>query len=234
MLPSFAGQIARIEAGLVPPVLEVGNLAAEQDFLPVGDVVRAYAELIDRGVDIADGSVFNVALGRPRNIASVVSDLWRHARVAFEVRVAPDRMRASEIPVATGDRLDAPERLGRCDCRRTRSRLNDVRLNETMSWLEYMNRVSPPPMASLTILPVILCGGSGTRLWPMSRESMPKQFARLVDASESTFQATARRVSDLATFARPAVIASAESRFIVAEQLAQAGIAGDIILEPEG
>ena len=63
---------------------------------------------------------------------------------------------------------------------------------------------------------------------------MPKQFARLVDASESTFQATARRVSDLATFARPAVIASAESRFIVAEQLAQAGIAGDIILEPEG
>ncbi|TXM64546.1 mannose-1-phosphate guanylyltransferase/mannose-6-phosphate isomerase [Methylobacterium sp. WL12] len=89
-------------------------------------------------------------------------------------------------------------------------------------------------MASLAILPVILCGGSGTRLWPMSRESMPKQFARLVDASESTFQATARRVSDLATFARPAVIASAESRFIVAEQLAQAGITGDIILEPEG
>ena len=84
------------------------------------------------------------------------------------------------------------------------------------------------------VLPFILCGGSGTRLWPTSRESMPKQFARLVDASESTFQATARRVSDRATFARPAVIASAESRFIVAEQLAQAGISGDIILEPEG
>ena len=89
-------------------------------------------------------------------------------------------------------------------------------------------------MSSARILPVILCGGSGTRLWPVSRESMPKQFARLVDASESTFQATARRVSDPATFARPAVIASAESRFIVAEQLAQAGIAGDIVLEPEG
>ena len=103
VLPSFAGQIARIEAGLVPPVLEVGNLAAERDFLPVGDVVRAYAELIARGVDIADGSVFNVASGRPRSIASVVSDLRRHARVAFEVRVAADRMRASEIPVAAGD-----------------------------------------------------------------------------------------------------------------------------------
>ena len=89
-------------------------------------------------------------------------------------------------------------------------------------------------MSTARILPVILCGGSGTRLWPMSRESMPKQFARLVDAAESTFQATARRVSDLATFARPAVIASAESRFIVAEQLAQAGMSADIILEPEG
>lgn len=84
------------------------------------------------------------------------------------------------------------------------------------------------------VLPFILCGGSGTRLWPVSRESMPKQFARLVDASESTFQATARRVGDSTIFARPAVIAAAESRFIVAEQLAQAGISGDIILEPEG
>ncbi|MET0257609.1 MAG: sugar phosphate nucleotidyltransferase, partial [Methylobacterium sp.] len=42
------------------------------------------------------------------------------------------------------------------------------------------------------ILPVILCGGSGTRLWPASRESMPKQFSRLVDENASTFQATAR------------------------------------------
>ena len=87
---------------------------------------------------------------------------------------------------------------------------------------------------SALVLPFILCGGSGTRLWPVSRESMPKQFARLLDASESTFQATARRVGDAGVFAQPAVIAAAESRFIVAEQLAQAGIAADIILEPEG
>ncbi|ABY33161.1 mannose-1-phosphate guanylyltransferase/mannose-6-phosphate isomerase [Methylorubrum extorquens] len=83
------------------------------------------------------------------------------------------------------------------------------------------------------ILPVILCGGSGTRLWPASRESMPKQFTPLVDPASSTFQATVRRVADEAVFARPTVIASAESRFIVAEQLAQAGIAADILLEPE-
>ena len=103
VLPSFAGQIARIEAGLVPPVLEVGNLAAARDFLPVGDVVEAYAALIGRGAAIPDGAVFNVASGRPRSIASVVADLRRHARAAFEVRVAPDRMRPSEIPVAAGD-----------------------------------------------------------------------------------------------------------------------------------
>ncbi|MFD6317976.1 mannose-1-phosphate guanylyltransferase/mannose-6-phosphate isomerase [Methylorubrum thiocyanatum] len=84
-----------------------------------------------------------------------------------------------------------------------------------------------------TILPVILCGGSGTRLWPASRESMPKQFTPLVDPTTSTFQATIRRVADPAVFARPTVIASAESRFIVAEQLAQAEIAADILLEPE-
>ncbi|MFJ7438472.1 mannose-1-phosphate guanylyltransferase/mannose-6-phosphate isomerase [Methylorubrum thiocyanatum] len=84
-----------------------------------------------------------------------------------------------------------------------------------------------------TILPVILCGGSGTRLWPASRESMPKQFTPLVDPTTSTFQAAIRRVADPAVFARPTVIASAESRFIVAEQLAQTGIAADILLEPE-
>ncbi|MEE7457964.1 mannose-1-phosphate guanylyltransferase/mannose-6-phosphate isomerase [Methylorubrum populi] len=83
------------------------------------------------------------------------------------------------------------------------------------------------------ILPVILCGGSGTRLWPASRESMPKQFTPLVDPTTSTFQATIRRVADPAVFAKPTVIASAESRFIVAEQLAQTGTSADILLEPE-
>lgn len=103
VVPSFAGQIARIEAGLVPPVLEVGNLAAARDFLPVGDVVRAYATLIARAEEIADGSVFNVASGRPRSIESVLADLRGHARTPFAVRIAADRMRPSEIPVAAGD-----------------------------------------------------------------------------------------------------------------------------------
>jgi len=85
-----------------------------------------------------------------------------------------------------------------------------------------------------TIHPVILCGGSGTRLWPASRESMPKQFARLVDPEYSTFQATAQRVAEPSLFAKATVIAAAESRFIVAEQLVQVGLSADIILEPQG
>ncbi|SDA34069.1 Nucleotidyl transferase, partial [Methylobacterium sp. UNC378MF] len=87
---------------------------------------------------------------------------------------------------------------------------------------------------SIQIHPMILCGGTGTRLWPASRESMPKQFARLVDAERSTFQATLARVSDAAVFATPTVIASAEARFIVAEQRDQLGLAADILLEPQG
>ncbi|MCF4125823.1 mannose-1-phosphate guanylyltransferase/mannose-6-phosphate isomerase [Methylobacterium sp. SyP6R] len=82
------------------------------------------------------------------------------------------------------------------------------------------------------IHPVILCGGSGTRLWPASRESFPKQFIPLAEPGRSSFQATAARLSDPATFARPAVITANDARFLVAEQLAQGGVAADILLEP--
>ncbi|NEU12474.1 mannose-1-phosphate guanylyltransferase/mannose-6-phosphate isomerase [Methylobacterium sp. BTF04] len=88
-------------------------------------------------------------------------------------------------------------------------------------------------MAGHLIHPVILCGGSGTRLWPASRESMPKQFTPLVNADSSTFQETARRLTDTSVFSRPAILTSSDARFIVAEQLAGARIAADIILEPE-
>jgi mannose-1-phosphate guanylyltransferase / mannose-6-phosphate isomerase len=82
------------------------------------------------------------------------------------------------------------------------------------------------------IHPVILCGGSGTRLWPASRESFPKQFIPLAEAHRSSFQATAARVTDTTLFARPAVITANDARFIVAEQLSQAKLAADIVLEP--
>lgn len=83
------------------------------------------------------------------------------------------------------------------------------------------------------IQPVILSGGSGTRLWPLSRESYPKQFLPL--ASELTMlQATWQRVAPIAAYG-PLVIANEEHRFVAAEQLQQVGAEpAAIILEPVG
>ncbi len=85
-------------------------------------------------------------------------------------------------------------------------------------------------MAS-TIIPLIMCGGAGTRLWPASREGRPKQFLPLFSA-RSTFQDTIRRVSDPALFARPIIITNAQYRFLVAEQLSEIDAEADILLEP--
>src|SRR5256885_2156957 len=85
-------------------------------------------------------------------------------------------------------------------------------------------------MSSL-LIPVLMCGGAGTRLWPVSRESMPKQFVPLI-GNGSTFQQTLHRVSDPAVFGRPIVITYTDFRFIVAEQLRELGIEADIVLEP--
>jgi mannose-1-phosphate guanylyltransferase/mannose-6-phosphate isomerase len=83
----------------------------------------------------------------------------------------------------------------------------------------------------MTIHPVLLCGGSGTRLWPLSRRSYPKQFVPLTGA-ESLFQQSARRLAREG-FAAPVVVTHADFRFIVAEQLAAAGIApAAILIEP--
>jgi mannose-1-phosphate guanylyltransferase/mannose-6-phosphate isomerase len=81
------------------------------------------------------------------------------------------------------------------------------------------------------IIPVIMCGGAGTRLWPVSRESMPKQFVPLV-GQESTFQQVLARIAAPDLFARPIVITNADFRFIVAEQLRERGVEADIVLEP--
>lgn len=83
------------------------------------------------------------------------------------------------------------------------------------------------------ILPVILSGGTGSRLWPLSREGYPKQFLPLV-GEKTMLQATWQRVSQLSSCG-PVVIANEAHRFIVAEQLLQAGATPSaIILEPVG
>ena len=81
------------------------------------------------------------------------------------------------------------------------------------------------------VLPFVLCGGAGTRLWPLSREAYPKQFHRLT-GPESLFQLTCRRLSG-PLFGELSILSNQRYRFLIAEQLEEIGTkAGSIILEP--
>jgi mannose-1-phosphate guanylyltransferase/mannose-6-phosphate isomerase len=87
-------------------------------------------------------------------------------------------------------------------------------------------------MTQSLIIPLIMCGGAGTRLWPASRKNRPKQFLSLFGRF-STFQETIRRVSEPSLFDRPIVVTNEQYRFLVSEQLAAVGVEADILLEPE-
>ncbi|MDG1429932.1 MAG: mannose-1-phosphate guanylyltransferase/mannose-6-phosphate isomerase, partial [Paracoccaceae bacterium] len=81
------------------------------------------------------------------------------------------------------------------------------------------------------ITPVILCGGSGTRLWPLSRKSYPKQFAQLVGEG-SLFQQSVQRLCG-ADWAAPMIVTNSDFRFTVTQQLAEVGIdPGPVLIEP--
>jgi len=82
------------------------------------------------------------------------------------------------------------------------------------------------------ILPIILAGGSGTRLWPLSRAMYPKQFLK-IGSDNTLLQNTLLRLENLET-AKPVVICNEEHRFLVAEQLRTIGVQADILLEPAG
>ena len=99
---------------------------------------------------------------------------------------------------------------------------------------------------TLALVPVILCGGSGTRMWPLSRETYPKQFLAL-HGHQTMLQDTALRLRGLENLhggatlalavqvAAPIVVCNVEHRFLTAGQLAAVGIHHpDIVLEPEG
>ncbi|MGX5735219.1 mannose-1-phosphate guanylyltransferase/mannose-6-phosphate isomerase [Bosea thiooxidans] len=80
------------------------------------------------------------------------------------------------------------------------------------------------------IIPVVMCGGAGTRLWPVSRDTMPKQFISLL-GQDSTFQRAMRLLSDASVFAPAIVITNNEYRFTIQEQLQAAGVSAQIVLE---
>lgn len=97
---SFAKQIAEIELGLRPSVLDVGNLDAKRDFTDVRDIVKGYWLAILKGVP---GEVYNLASGRATAIKDLLETLLDFAKVKVEVRQDPSRMRPSDVPILVGD-----------------------------------------------------------------------------------------------------------------------------------
>ena len=91
-------------------------------------------------------------------------------------------------------------------------------------------------MDKLPLQPIILCGGSGSRLWPLSRESFPKQYLNLIsNTNNSLLQQTYLRLKGIQNIYNPILICNEQHRFIVAEQMREVGIEPkDIILEPSG
>jgi GDP-4-dehydro-6-deoxy-D-mannose reductase len=102
VVPAFAKQIARIEKGLEPPVVRVGNLEAKRDFLSVQDVVRAYRLLLLES-DPAPWRVVNVASGVGVTIRSLLDTLVADSTAEVTVETDPARLRPSDLPECVGD-----------------------------------------------------------------------------------------------------------------------------------
>lgn len=111
VVSDFARQVAEIMSGKRDPVIHVGNLEAERDFLDVRDVVRAYATAAVQDLETGPDCVYNIASGRPRRIRDILDALIAQSGMAIEVREDPAKLRPNEIPAAYGDASKARERL---------------------------------------------------------------------------------------------------------------------------
>ncbi len=111
-IPSFAMQIARIEAGLQEPIVRVGNLDAERDFVDVRDVTRAYGLAVEHSATLPPNVIFNIASGTPRKIRDLLEALLAQSQVAIIVETDPARMRGSDTPRFVGDASLAERHLG--------------------------------------------------------------------------------------------------------------------------
>lgn len=109
---AFAAQIARIEAGQQAPVLRVGNLDAQRDFLDVEDVVRAYALALDRLPELPAGLVLNLCSGQPRRIRELLDSMLAETSCIIQEEVDHARMRPSDTPFAVGLAQAAHRHLG--------------------------------------------------------------------------------------------------------------------------
>jgi GDP-4-dehydro-6-deoxy-D-mannose reductase len=112
VVPAFAGQIARIEAGLAAPQIAVGALAPERDFLDVRDVCAAYVAGLRVFDELPANSVLNIAAGTPMRISDILDQLLRQAARKITVKTDPERLREVEIARAVGNANAARRWLG--------------------------------------------------------------------------------------------------------------------------
>ena len=110
VVPAFARQVMRIAAGKQPPMMQVGALDPERDFLDVRDVCAAYAACL--GADLPPGQILNLASGHPRRVGDVLQALLDLAGVKAEVQTDAARLRPADIPRAMGDASEARRLLG--------------------------------------------------------------------------------------------------------------------------
>jgi GDP-4-dehydro-6-deoxy-D-mannose reductase len=112
VIPAFAAQIARIEAGAQEPVIRVGNLDARRDFLDVRDVADAYLGLALSSFSFQPGLILNLASGTARRIGEILDELISLASVKIRVDTDPSRLRKNETPFANADSSRIRDLLG--------------------------------------------------------------------------------------------------------------------------
>jgi GDP-4-dehydro-6-deoxy-D-mannose reductase len=112
VVPSFAAQIARIERGLQPPVLKVGDLSSKRDFLDVTDVIAAYMAMLEQRQSIVAGEVFNISSGTATEIREILDWLLGLARTPIRVEADPTLMRPTVIQNMVGDNSRLMRRFG--------------------------------------------------------------------------------------------------------------------------
>jgi GDP-4-dehydro-6-deoxy-D-mannose reductase len=109
VVPAFASQIARIEAGLQEPVMQVGNLEAARDFTDVRDIVRAYHLAVTQG---EPGEVYNLASGHAQSVQGLLDMLLSYAQVEVRVERDPARYRPVDVPAVYGSAAKFRQQTG--------------------------------------------------------------------------------------------------------------------------
>ncbi|MCC0035265.1 MAG: GDP-mannose 4,6-dehydratase [Hoeflea sp.] len=111
VVPAFAEQIAMIEAGLRDPIIKVGNLEAERDFLHVSDIINAYLLAVDNP-SVSRGQTYNISTGSPVSIGRILNELLSMSSGKIEVEIDPARYKPNPVPIASGNYAKLNRDLG--------------------------------------------------------------------------------------------------------------------------